>query len=88
MNRYISTITNRFSILLGINCQENCGSGLAISGFGLSLLGRSLGLRHGGGSSMAGWHVPVAVHVGLAIAAATPAIVRKDTIVGVSRHCR
>jgi hypothetical protein len=66
MDRYISAIIRRFSILLGINCQENCVSGLAIQGFGLSSLVRSLGLRHGGGSSMAGSHVLVTVRVSTA----------------------
>jgi hypothetical protein len=87
MDRYISTIINRFSNLLGINCQENVGSGLAISCFGLSLLGRSLGLRHGGGSSMAGSHVPVMVRVSSAIAGAAPASVQKITDVAVQQHC-
>jgi hypothetical protein len=63
MDRYISAIVCKFSILLGINCRENCVSGLAIPGFGLSSLMRSLGLRHGGGSSMAGLHVAVVAHV-------------------------
>jgi hypothetical protein len=66
MDRYISTIISKFSILLGINCQENCVSGLAIQSFGLSSLVRSLGLRHGGGSSMAGSHVLVTVRVSTA----------------------
>ena len=63
MNRYISAIIRKFSILLGINCQENRGSGLAIQDSGLSSLVRSLGLRHGGGSSLAGQHVLVTVRV-------------------------
>ena len=66
MNRYISAIVRGFSILLGINNRENCGSGLAIQDSGLSSLVRSLGLRHGGGSSLAGQHVLVAVHVSAA----------------------
>jgi len=66
MDRYISTIISKFSILLGINCQENSGSGLAIPGFGLSSLVRSLGLRLGSGSSMAGSHVAVTAHVSTA----------------------
>jgi len=63
MDRYISAIIRKFSILLGINCQENCVSGLAIQDSGLCSLLRSLGLRHGGGSSMAGLHVAVVAHV-------------------------
>jgi hypothetical protein len=66
MDRYISTIISKFSILLGINCQENCVSGLAIPGFGLRSLVRSLGLRHGSGSSMAGLHVLVVARVSTA----------------------
>jgi len=66
MNRYISAIIRKFSILLGINCRENCVSGLAIQDSGLSSLLRSLGLRHGGGSSMAGLHVAVVAHVSTA----------------------
>jgi len=63
MNRYISAIVRGFSILLGINNRENRGSGLAIQDSGLSSLLRSLGLRHGGGSSSAGQHVLVTVRV-------------------------
>ena len=66
MNRYISAIVRKFSILLGINSRENCGSGLAIQGSGLSSLVRSLGLRHGGGSSLAGLHVLVTARVSTA----------------------
>jgi hypothetical protein len=66
MNRYISAIVRKFSILLGINNRENCGSGLAIHDSGLSSLLRSLGLRHGGGSSSAGQHVLVTVRVSTA----------------------
>jgi hypothetical protein len=86
MDRYISTIINKFSNLFGIKGQENRVSGLAISGFGLRLLGRSLGLRHGGGSSMAGLHVAVA-RVSSATAAAVPAPVHQATSVGVPQHC-
>jgi hypothetical protein len=60
MDRHISAIIRGFSILLGINCQENRVSGLAIQDSGFSSLLRSLGLRHGGGSSLAGLHVAVA----------------------------
>jgi hypothetical protein len=63
MNRYISAIVRGFSLLLGINNRENCGSGLAIQDSGLSSLLRSLGLRHGSGSSWAGQHVLVTVRV-------------------------
>ncbi len=63
MNRYISAIVRKLSILLGINNQEICGSGLAIQDSGLSSLLRSLGLRHGSGSSWAGQHVLVTVRV-------------------------
>jgi hypothetical protein len=63
MDRYISTIISKFSDLLGINCQENSVSGLAIQDSGLSTVLRSLGLRLGGGSSMAVSHVAVTAHV-------------------------
>ena len=63
MDRYISAIIRRFSILLGINCQESRVSGLAIQDSLLSLLVRALGLRHGSGSSWAGRHVLVTVRV-------------------------
>jgi hypothetical protein len=88
MDRYISTIINRFSTLLGINYQETRVSGLAIRGLGLSLLVRSLGLRHGGGSSMAGLRVAVVKpYVRSAIAGAVPAPVHQVTSVGVPQHC-
>jgi hypothetical protein len=81
MNRYISTIISKFSILLGINCQENRVSGLAIQGSSFSRLVRSLGLRLGSGSSWAGSHVMV--RVSSAPAGAIPAPVYKHTSVGV-----
>jgi hypothetical protein len=63
MNRYISAIVRKISVLLGIDNRVNCGRGLAIQDSGLSSLLRSLGLRHGGGSSLAGQHVLVTVRV-------------------------
>ena len=87
MDRYISTIISKFSILLGINCRENCVSGLAIPGFGLSSLLCSLGLRYSSASSMAGLHVTVTSHVSSAIAGAVPAPVQTVTSVLVPQHC-
>ena len=87
MDRYISAIISKFFILLGINNQENCGSGLAIQDFGLSTLVRSLGLGHGSGSIMAGSRVTVASRVSSAIAA-VPVPVHKATSVLVPQHCR
>ncbi len=87
MERYISTIIRQFSILLGINRQGSLvGRGLAIPGFSISSLVRSLGLRLGGGSSMAGCHVTVTSRVRSAIAGAVPATVHKDTVKLVP-HC-
>jgi hypothetical protein len=65
MDRQISSIIRKLSILLGLY-QEKCGSGLAIQNLGFSSLLHSLGLRHGGGSSVAGSRVPATVRVGSA----------------------
>jgi hypothetical protein len=87
MDRYVSTVISKFSILLGINCRENSVSGLAIQVFGLSSLVRYLGLRHGSASSMAGSPVTVASRVSSAIAGAVPAPVKNITSVGIPQHC-
>jgi len=79
MERKISAIIRKFSILLGINNQEKCGSGLATTDFSLSSLVRSLGLRHGGGSSMAGSHVISTSRVSSAMAGVAPAPVYRVT---------
>jgi hypothetical protein len=60
MDRYISAIVRKISNLLGVKCLKKCGIGLAIQDSGLVGLLRSLGLRHGGGSSWAGSRVAVA----------------------------
>jgi hypothetical protein len=87
MERYISTTARKFSNLLGIIGRMSLVvSGLAIPGFVLSSLKRSLGLRHGGGSTRAGSHVPVRLRVSLALAGATPAPVHQITGKQVS-HC-
>ena len=79
MERYISAIIRKFSILLGINRQGSLvGRGLAIPGYGLSSLVRSLELRLGSVSTRAGLHVTVfRSRVSSALAGVVPAPVHK-----------
>jgi hypothetical protein len=85
MDRYISTIISKFSNILGINSQKNCVSGVAIRGFGLKSMLRALGLRLGGGSSMAVSLVAVS-RVTTATAAAAHMPVHQGTRASVL-HC-
>jgi hypothetical protein len=87
MDRYISTIISKFSILLGFNSRENCVSGLAIQISALRSLVRSLGLRYSSASIMAGSRVAVTSRVSSASAGAGTLPVHKNTGVLVPQHC-
>ncbi len=87
MDRYISTIISEFSRLLGINRQENRVRGLAIRNVSLSCVLRSLGLRLGGGSRMAGLPVTVASRVGAAMASACSTRLEQPTVLHGVPHC-
>jgi hypothetical protein len=60
MDRHISAIVRKFSVLLGVKSWKKSGIGMAVPGSDLISQLRSLGLRHGGGSSWAGSRVALA----------------------------